>query len=99
VETFEIVLDTEPLFLYPFTHEILWPRIHRKGDGLDRPLIATGSNRQKLSRMFCEETGWRKPDGGLKEMSCKVAFLKMHREGRIVLPPPLKSANNHLKKT
>ena len=61
-------------------------------------LIATGSNRQKLSRMFCEETGWRKPDGGLKEMSCKVAFLKMHREGRIVLPPPLKSANNHLKK-
>jgi hypothetical protein len=61
-------------------------------------LIATGANRQKLSRTFCEEANWRKPDGGLKEMSCKVAFLRMHRDGRIVLPPPAKPANNHLKK-
>jgi hypothetical protein len=61
-------------------------------------LISTGANRQKLSRMFCKEVDWRKPDGGLKEMSCKVAFLRMHRDGRIVLPPPAKPANNHLKK-
>jgi hypothetical protein len=61
-------------------------------------LIATGAHRQKLSRMFCEEVDWRKPDGGLKEMSCRVAFLRMHRDGRIVLPPPIKPANNHLKK-
>jgi hypothetical protein len=61
-------------------------------------LIATGVNRQKLSRMFCEKVGWRKPDGGVKEMSCKVAFLRMHREGRIILPAPTKPANNHLKK-
>ncbi len=65
---------------------------------LIRRLIATGAHRQKLSRMFCEEVGWRKPDGGLKEMSCKVAFLRMHRDGHIVLPPPRKPANNHLKK-
>ena len=26
-------------------------------------LIATGANRQKLSRMFCKEVNWRKPDG------------------------------------
>ena len=44
-------------------------------------LITTGVNRQKLSRLFCEEVAWRKPDGGLKEMSCKVAFLRMHRDG------------------
>ena len=61
-------------------------------------LIATGVNRQRLARMFCEEVNWRKPDGGLKEMSCKVAFLKMHRDGHIILPPPTKPANNHLKK-
>jgi len=61
-------------------------------------LIATGVNRQKLSRMFCEEVNWRKPDGGVKEMSCKVAFLKMHRDGHIILPAPTKPANNHLKK-
>jgi hypothetical protein len=61
-------------------------------------LIATGVNRQKLARMFCEEINWRKPDGALKEMSCKVAFLRMHRDGHIALPPPMKPANNHLKK-
>lgn len=63
-----------------------------------RLFIATGVNRQKLSRMFCEAVNWRKPDGGLKEMSCKVAFLRMHRDGHIVLPHPIKPANNHLKK-
>ena len=70
------------------------------GEEMDRigRLIATGVNRQNLSRMFCEEVAWRKPDGGLKEMSCKVAFLRMHRDGHIVLPAPTKSANNHLKK-
>ena len=61
-------------------------------------LIATGAHRQKLSRMFCEQVDWRKPDGGFKEMSRKVAFLRMHRDGLIVLPPPTKPANNHLKK-
>jgi hypothetical protein len=61
-------------------------------------LIETGVNRQKLSRMFCEEVNWRKPDGGVKEMSCKVAFLRMHRDGHIILPAPTKPANNHLKK-
>jgi hypothetical protein len=61
-------------------------------------LIAQGLNRSHLSRRFCEKTGWRKPDGGLKEMSCRVALLKMEREGHIILPPPERPANNHLKK-
>jgi len=61
-------------------------------------LIAGGANRYRLSRRFCEEVGWHKPDGGLKEMSCRVALLRMHRDGHIVLPPPQRPANNHLKK-
>lgn len=61
-------------------------------------LIAAGANRYHLSRRFCEEVGWRKPDGGLKEMSCRVALLRMHRDGHIVLPAPMRPANNHLKK-
>lgn len=65
---------------------------------LIRGLIAEGVNRSHLSRMFCERTDWRKPDGGLKEMSCRVALLKMHRDGLIVLPPPQRPANNQLKK-
>ncbi len=43
--------------------------------------------RSALSRQFCEVFNWRKPDGGLKEMSCRVAFLKMEKDGLISLPP------------
>lgn len=45
-------------------------------------------SRQQISQRFCEYAGWRKPDGGLKEMSCRVALLKMFRAGIIHLPPP-----------
>jgi len=65
---------------------------------LIRDLIARGLNRSHLSRVFCEKRGWRKVDGGLKEMSCRVALLRMERDGHIVLPPPQRPANNHLKK-
>jgi hypothetical protein len=65
---------------------------------LVRGLIAEGLNRYHLSRLFCEKTDWKKPDGGLKEMSCRVALIRMERDGHIVLPPPQRPANNHLKK-
>ena len=41
-----------------------------------------------LSRLVCEIFDWRGANGKLKEMSCRVAMLKMHREGLIELPPP-----------
>lgn len=47
-----------------------------------------GISRLKISRFFCERFNWKKPDGGLKDMSCRVAFLKMHRDGLIRLPRP-----------
>ena len=58
--------------------EILWirqcmesnPKIHRK----------------ELSVRFCKHFGWLKPDGGLKDMSCRVAMLRMERDGLIRLP-------------
>lgn len=55
-----------------------------------RWLICTQAalSRKELSRRFCEHTGWRKPDGQLKEMSCRVALLRMDRDGRIRLPAP-----------
>ncbi len=31
-------------------------------------------------------------------MSCRVALLKLERDGHIILPPPQRPANNHLKK-
>ena len=45
-------------------------------------------SRAQLSRLACQLLGWFKPDGGLKEMSCRVAMLRLHREGLLQLPPP-----------
>jgi hypothetical protein len=47
-----------------------------------------GITRQELSKRFCESFNWRKPDGGLKDMSCRVAFIKMDKDGLIKLPAP-----------
>ena len=51
-------------------------------------------NRVALSRAVCDAIGWVKPDGRRKEMSCRVVMLRMHRDGLIVLPPPLKGNGN-----
>jgi hypothetical protein len=53
-----------------------------------------GLNRAKLSREVCELLGWRKPDGGLKDMSCRVAMLRMQADGLLQLPPPEKGNGN-----
>jgi hypothetical protein len=42
----------------------------------------------RLSRLVCEAFEWRQPNGKLKEMSCRVAMLKMERDGLIGLPAP-----------
>ncbi len=47
-----------------------------------------GFNRSRLSREVCEMFHWLKPDGKLKDMSCRVAMLRMHEDGLIGLPPP-----------
>jgi len=57
-----------------------------------RELIDTEPDlsRQELSRRSCERVGWRKPDAQYKEMSCRVALLRMERDGRVRLPAPRK---------
>lgn len=47
-----------------------------------------GCSRYALSRRTCQMLGWIKPDGSLKEMSCRVAMLRMHEDGLIRLPAP-----------
>ena len=51
-------------------------------------------NRQRISREVCQALGWLKPDGGLKDMSCRMALLRLHQLGLIELPPP-KSINSN----
>ena len=61
-----------------------------------RALIADhrGLNRAQLSRLVCNSLGWKRPDGRLKDMSCRVAMLRMETDGLIDLPPPLKRNGN-----
>ncbi len=55
-----------------------------------RALIADhpSAPRVELSRLVCEMFQWLKPDGQLKAMSCRVAMLRMQRDGLITLPAP-----------
>jgi hypothetical protein len=48
----------------------------------------TDASRMRLSRLVCEAFEWRGPNGKVKEMSCRVAMLKMQRDGLIDLPSP-----------
>lgn len=61
-----------------------------------RQIIASDErpNRAKISRGVCEALGWYKQDGGLKEMSCRVALLRMECNGLIRLPFPEKGNGN-----
>ncbi|SRR5216684_115234 len=45
-------------------------------------------NRARLSREVCERLNWRRPDSRLKDMSCRVAMLRMQADGLFTLPPP-----------
>jgi len=49
-------------------------------------------NRTKLSKLVCEKLQWLKPNGGLKEMSCRVALIRMQADGLVQLPLPTKRA-------
>lgn len=53
-----------------------------------------GANRAGLSRLVCKKLRWRRPDGRLKDMSCRVAMIRMQNDGLIQLPAPLKTNNN-----
>lgn len=50
------------------------------------------ATRADLSRLVCELFEWRKLDGNVKEMSCRVAMLRMHGDGLIQLPAPRRRA-------
>ncbi len=45
-----------------------------------------GLSRTQLSRRVCEWLDWRSANGKLKEMSCRVALLKLERRGVMQLP-------------
>ena len=55
-----------------------------------RALIAASPQalRSELARQVCAAFEWRRVNGQLNEMSCRVAMIRMSRDGRITLPAP-----------
>ncbi len=51
-------------------------------------------NRAELSRVVCKKLDWLRPDGQLKDMSCRVAMLRMQNDGLIRLPSPKRTNGN-----
>jgi hypothetical protein len=45
-----------------------------------------GNSRAQLSRQVCELFDWCKPNGELKDMTCRVAMLRMQADGLFTLP-------------
>jgi hypothetical protein len=52
------------------------------------------ATRARLSRLVCQQLDWRRDDGRLKDMSCRVAMLRMQDDRLLELPPPRNGNNN-----
>ncbi|HCS90045.1 MAG TPA: hypothetical protein DIW77_08295, partial [Chromatiaceae bacterium] len=72
------------------SHRYCGRDFHADDIALIRRLIAEdpARTRAERSRLTCRALHWHKPDGGLKDMSARVAMLRMHNDGLITLPPP-----------
>lgn len=64
-----------------------------------RQLIASrpDASRARLSQLVCDRFEWRRSNGKLKEMSCRVAMLRMERDGLLRLPAPRKKGPTNYK--
>ena len=63
-----------------------------------RKLIAEHprASRRELSYLLCAAWNWVQPNGALCDMVCRGLMLKLHREGRIELPPVRRRPPNPL---
>ena len=59
-----------------------------------RQLAHSLPTRTAIATAVCETFDWRRIDGRLKDMSARVALLRMADDGLIVLPPPRNGNGN-----
>ncbi len=61
-----------------------------------RALIATHPtwHRTRLSQELCQRWDWVAANGRLKDMAARALLRKLHAQGLIALPAPVRSANN-----
>ena len=52
------------------------------------------ASRREIATWTCESLQWLRPNGQLKEMSCRVALLRLEDLGLIRLPPARKRSGN-----
>jgi len=50
--------------------------------------------RRAIADALCDEICWLRPDGRRKDMSARVALLRMERDGLLTLPPPRNANGN-----
>ena len=52
------------------------------------------ASRREIATWTCEALEWLRPNGQVKEMSCRVALLRLEDRGLVRLPPPRKRSGN-----
>lgn len=57
-------------------------------------LARTLPTRRAIASSLCDELGWLRPDGQGKDMSARVAILRMERDGLVELPAPRNGNGN-----
>jgi len=57
-------------------------------------LVASLPTRRAIADALCDALCWRRLDGRKKDMSARVALLRMERDGLICLPPPRNTNGN-----
>ncbi|MCK5134112.1 MAG: IS4 family transposase, partial [Candidatus Sabulitectum sp.] len=84
------LLDTGENFLYVVCVQLNGKNISAKLITQINETIASqpDMSRRQLSHLVCEWLDWRSPNGTFKEVSCRVALLKLHQQGQIELPAP-----------
>ena len=59
-----------------------------------RGLVSSLPTRRAIADAVCDELPWLRPDRRRKDMSARVALLRMERDGLVVLPPPRNGNGN-----
>jgi hypothetical protein len=59
-----------------------------------RHLCATMPTRRAIADAACDQLGWLRIDGRRKDMSARVALLRMERDGLLTLPAPRTTNGN-----
>jgi len=57
-------------------------------------LAAALPTRRAIADAVCDALGWYRPDGRKKDMSARVALLRMAEDGLVRLPPPRHASSN-----